>query len=111
MTKDEIKLRQDQLHTILNECQLIVNGSGSDFWGLLRRTLKQKSESYKQDCYAAAEDEHKSIRNFLGRMEAIDWIINLVDVDFLDQARRARRGSTFPPIRGTVVAWPREEHP
>ena len=23
-------------------------------------------------------------------MEAIDWIINLVDVDFLDQARRAQ---------------------
>lgn len=90
MTKDEIRNRICELQTILKECEIILNGKDSEFWGILQRIYRAQSESYKQSTFAAAEDEHKSIRNFIGKQEGVDWCISVVETDFIDQAKRAK---------------------
>lgn len=90
MTKDDIIHRIGELQTILDECEVILTGRDSKFWEILRRTYEAKVQSFKQDCYQAAESEDKSIRNFLGRMEGLEWAVALVEEDFISQARRAK---------------------
>lgn len=90
MERQEILDRLRQVTTIIRECEIIVNSIDSPFWDIVRRTLKSQVEIYKQDAYSAAETEDKSIRNFLGRMQGLEWTLNLVERDFADQYQRAR---------------------
>ena len=90
MDREAIKDRIVELQGILDECEVVLNSKDSPFWGILKRTYQAKVLAYKQDCYSAAESEDKSIRNFLGRMEGVEWAVAVVEEDFLNQAKRAK---------------------
>ena len=85
---EAIMQRIRQIADLQRDCEVILNGRQGDFWGHLRRTIQAQAQKYLSDCYEAAERSDKEIRNFLGRMEALDWVVALVDKDFEDQARR-----------------------
>lgn len=89
MTKAEILNRIRELTQIQQEAQVIMNGIGSEFWQMLERSLLVKRDQYKSDCYSAAERTDREIRNFLGRMEALDMVIDMVNRDSIETAQRA----------------------
>lgn len=89
MNKADVLNRLKELTQIIHESQTILNGAGDEFWQMLERSLIVKRDQYKSDCYTAAERSDREIRNFLGRMEAIDMVLAMVNFDAADTARRA----------------------
>lgn len=86
---DNIKQRIAELAVALEECEIMVNGMDSAFWQILRRTYLSQLQVYKDSTRSAAETEDKSIRNFIGKEEGLEWAINEPSA-FLDQAKRIK---------------------
>lgn len=86
----EINARMMELDSVLKECELMINGRDSDFWQVLKRTYEAQVKSYRTSSRSAAESDLKSIRNFIGKEEGLEWAIDVVENDFLEQARRAK---------------------
>lgn len=90
MTRSDIITRIGELQTVLDECEVILNGRDSAFWQIIRRIYEAQIKSYRASTRQAAEAEDRSIRNFIGKEEGIEWAIDVVELDFLDQAKRAK---------------------
>lgn len=77
------------LDTVIGEGNTIEGFLASDAWAILKKTINAQIANYKEDCYDAAKSTGKNIAAFLGRMEALEWIVNCVEHDFIDARNKA----------------------
>lgn len=82
MNLDEIVKLRESLNQIIAEGDLIEEFMGTEAWSIIKRTLIAQRDNYKADCFDAAKDSTKNLANFLGRMEAIEWIISTIENSF-----------------------------
>lgn len=91
MTERERLDRRKALEQVVLEGDMAVGFLGSEFWGVLRRTLCAKRDALKDECYDAARNPDKNIHNYLGRMEAVEWVLGVIERDFVEQRNQAVR--------------------
>ena len=70
-----------------NDCQRFQEEH--PFSKILMRTLEAKRDAYKDECFDAAKDTSKNLSNFLGRMEGIEWVMEIIRRGFTDERDRA----------------------
>lgn len=85
----EIKARLDSLHQVIREGDVIDGFLRTEAWTIIQRTLEAQSKVYKDEAFEAARSDDKSIKNFLGRQEGIEWVINLLQSSFINTRNAA----------------------
>jgi len=81
--------QMEDLRCIMEEGRTIAEFLTSPAWSIIERTLQAQISNYREDCYDAAKSTNKNISNYLGRMEALEWAINVIKTAFKDAAERA----------------------
>ena len=79
----------DALNQVIDEGNEIEQLVKSKAWEILRRTVLAQITNYRADCYDAAKDSSKNLGNYLGRMEGLEWLLGLVERDFIEARDRA----------------------
>lgn len=84
--KDQDKI--NALIQIIEEGNAIETLNQSPTGEIIRRTLQAQLLNYEGECFDAAKDTTKNVANFLGRMEAIKWVLQTLAETFT-QAKNA----------------------
>lgn len=87
--KKELQNKCQDLDFQIEEARVVDEGLKSRFWGITRRTLNGLKESYTQEAYRACETTLKHPGPFLGRMEMVDHIIQIMETNFADGCQKA----------------------
>jgi len=79
------------LNQVIHEGGVIVSFLNSEAWGIIKRTLEAQAHVYKEEAFEAARSDSKSIKNFLGRQEAIEEVLNTIENSFRQAAQGASK--------------------
>ena len=77
------------LEQVIEEGMQVEQLRRSQAWQILRRTLEAQKAVWLSEAFDAAKETSKNLPAFLGRIEALDWLLRCVEEDFEIARQRA----------------------
>jgi hypothetical protein len=85
----ELRRKIQILNVVIEEGDVVNGGLQSEFWKVIKRTILSLQESYKVEVYDAVKLKSKNIGPFIGRMEMIDHLIQIMEGNFIQGSEKA----------------------
>lgn len=74
---------------VMNEGNAVAGFLNSDVWKIIERTINAQILNYRLESRDAAKNKLKEIRAYIGREEALDWLLKVIKEDFIAMAEEA----------------------